>query len=76
MADLKPGDRVRLRSGGPLMTVHTINGETIDCQWFDNVGTLHSAAFPLYMLTIIEGAADDPDRQKLAGALSRRSRSK
>ena len=44
------------------MTVHSINGDNIDCQWFDNKGTLHSATFPLYMLTIIEGAADDAAR--------------
>ena len=60
MADtLKVGDRVRLRSGGPLMTVRSINGENIDCQWFTLPGELQSATFPLYMLTIIEGAADD-----------------
>ena len=58
MPDLKPGDRVRLRSGGPLMTVHSINGENIDCQWFTLAGDLHSATFPFFMLTVIEGAAD------------------
>ena len=57
--DLKPGDRVRLRSGGPLMTVHKINGDDIDCQWFTLKGELRSATFPLYMLMIIEGAAAD-----------------
>jgi uncharacterized protein YodC (DUF2158 family) len=60
---LKPGDRVRLRSGGPLMTVHSINGENIDCQWFTPQGELHSATFPIYMLTIIEGAADDAEKR-------------
>ena len=54
---LKPGDRVRLRSGGPLMTVHKINGQNIDCQWFTTDGLLQAATFPLYMLMIIEGAA-------------------
>jgi uncharacterized protein YodC (DUF2158 family) len=72
MADLKPGDRVRLRSGGPLMTVNTIDGENIDCKWFDNVGTLHSATFPIYMLTIIEGAADDAARASKPSPRSRR----
>lgn len=32
MANLKQGDRVRLRSGGPLMTAHSINGSLVDCQ--------------------------------------------
>jgi uncharacterized protein YodC (DUF2158 family) len=64
MAALNPGDRVRLRSGGHLMTVHTINGQNIDCQWFTPAGDLSSATFPIYMLTIIEGAADDVTESK------------
>jgi uncharacterized protein YodC (DUF2158 family) len=69
MADeLNPGDRVRLRSGGPLMTVHTIQGDNIDCQWFTPAGELQSATFPIYMLTIIEGAADSPKAKKKAKA--------
>jgi len=55
------------------MTVHTINEANIDCQWFDNKGTLHSATFPLYMLTIIEGAADDAARAEPSSAPSRSS---
>ena len=37
MADFKPGDTARLKSGGPLMTVVQItsNGE-VWCEWFDN----------------------------------------
>ena len=61
---LKQGDRVRLRSGGPLMTIHTINGDNIDCQWFTPAGELKSATFPLEMLTIIEGAADTSTRRR------------
>jgi hypothetical protein len=40
------------------MTVHSINGDNIDCQWFTPAGELHSATFPIFMLTVIEGAAD------------------
>ncbi len=58
MANLKPGDRVRLRSGGPLMTVHSINGNLVDCQWFTVDGVLQSATFPDYMLMTIEGAGN------------------
>ncbi|MCK1742227.1 DUF2158 domain-containing protein [Bradyrhizobium sp. 139] len=37
MAQLNKGDTVRLKSGGPLMTVgETINGN-YDCFWFNNV---------------------------------------
>ncbi len=64
MADqIKPGDRVRMRSGGPLMTVHAVNGDNIDCQWFTQDAELRSATFPTYMLTIIEGAADEAGRR-------------
>ncbi|MBR0813079.1 DUF2158 domain-containing protein [Bradyrhizobium diazoefficiens] len=59
MPDIKLGYRVRLRSGGPLMTVHAISGENIDCQWFTLKGELRSSTFPSYMLTVIEGAAAD-----------------
>ena len=35
----KIGTRVRLRSGGPLMTVTGINeGKGVPCQWFNKAG--------------------------------------
>ena len=34
--DFKKGDLVRLRSGGPVMTVHSADySDTIQCTWFD-----------------------------------------
>ncbi|MCB2191787.1 MAG: DUF2158 domain-containing protein [Deltaproteobacteria bacterium] len=38
MATFKAGDIVRLKSGGPKMTVRSIdtNHGLIYCQWFDN----------------------------------------
>jgi len=65
---LKQGDRVRLRSGGPLMTVHSINGDNVDCHWFTTTGEHRSATFPLAMLTVIEGAADTGTRRRSRGA--------
>ena len=33
--NFKVGDTVRLKSGGPLMTVIDLDGERVRCQWFD-----------------------------------------
>ena len=42
----KIGTRVRLRSGGPLMTVTGINEATgIPCQWFDKAGAVCTGIF-------------------------------
>ena len=61
MDNLKIGDRVRLRSGGPLMTVCDIDHSRtrISCRWFNITGDLGSAVFDLATLTIIEGAAHE-----------------
>lgn len=36
--EFKEGDRVRLKSGGPTMTVEEIYDEDLSCVWFDKVG--------------------------------------
>jgi uncharacterized protein YodC (DUF2158 family) len=38
MAEFKPGETVRLKSGGPLMTVKSISASSGDvwCEWFDD----------------------------------------
>ncbi|MBH5373501.1 DUF2158 domain-containing protein [Bradyrhizobium sp. CNPSo 4016] len=43
------------------MTIHSISGDNVDCQWFTLDGELRSATFPIYMLMVIEGAADTSD---------------
>lgn len=47
--DLKPGDLVKLRSGGPVMTlaeVPGLHGKTLRCFWFTGA-TLRDASFPM-----------------------------
>lgn len=39
------GDIVRLRSGGPLMTIKEINNDILSCRWFNSDNALNSAEF-------------------------------
>lgn len=39
------GALVRLKSGGPSMTVLEIAGNRADCGWFDGAGSLHNYSF-------------------------------
>jgi uncharacterized protein YodC (DUF2158 family) len=47
---LRRGDLVRLRSGGPLMTVENIKGSEVDCYWSDWNGQPNAQAFPIEVL--------------------------
>ena len=46
------GDRTRLKSGGPLMTITEINGNIITCVWFEEGDTknVNSKEFPSQLL--------------------------
>ena len=35
MNELKVGDVVVLKAGGPSMTIYQINGNDVGCKWFD-----------------------------------------
>lgn len=48
MADFKVGDVVRLKSGGPLMTIRVIDNDgtrEIYCDWFDSKDELKGTRF-------------------------------
>lgn len=51
MADeLKPGDVVRLKSGGPKMTVSKIDGSRLWCEWFDDKNKHDGRYFEAHLL--------------------------
>ena len=49
---LRSGDLVRLRSGGPLMTVIGIDGDDVKCVWTDWNGQIASDNFPADVLQV------------------------
>jgi uncharacterized protein YodC (DUF2158 family) len=46
----RSGNLVRLRSGGPLMTVKGIKGDQVDCFWTDGNGQINADSFPVDVL--------------------------
>jgi uncharacterized protein YodC (DUF2158 family) len=52
----KPGDLVRVKSGGPLMTVGSIKAGKVICEWFDRTGKPQRAF--LSPGTLVEDASD------------------
>jgi uncharacterized protein YodC (DUF2158 family) len=44
------GNLVRLRSGGPLMTIRDIKGDQVDCFWTDVNGQINADSFPVDVL--------------------------
>ena len=48
------GTRVRLKSGGPLMTINEIeNDGFVVCVWFDSAGNIQYAKFKTAVLLVI-----------------------
>lgn len=54
MNDLKEGDVVRLKSGGPKMTISTMDevNKRVYCKWFVN-GELKSEKFSPFSLGVV-----------------------
>ena len=48
----RSGNLVRLRSGGPLMTVKDIKGDQVDCLWTDVNGQINADSFPVDVLQL------------------------
>jgi uncharacterized protein YodC (DUF2158 family) len=48
---LQSGDLVRLRSGGPFLTVKSVQGEYVICTWWsEEAGDFRSGGFPIAMV--------------------------
>lgn len=48
-----PGETVRLRGGGPAMTVVSARNDVIEVVWFAADGSLHKATIPATCLTYV-----------------------
>lgn len=53
--EVKIGDVVQLKSGGPTMTIEDIDdSRNVRCKWFDRDQTLHTESFKLDMLDFLD----------------------
>lgn len=64
---LGTGDLVRVRSGGPLMTVTSVHGDQVNCSWTDwATGRLESESFPITVLGVpVTGAPRNPNEEQV-----------
>ena len=49
---MKPGDIVRLKSGGPRMTIQAILDDRVVCKWFDKNDTEQSGGYNIESLEL------------------------
>jgi uncharacterized protein YodC (DUF2158 family) len=61
------GDQVRLKSGGPTLTVAKITGDEVLCFWFESSECLHQQVFPAATLGPSIGDFDLPLDEPLPG---------
>ncbi|WP_017932283.1 YodC family protein [Robiginitomaculum antarcticum] len=52
MTQFEIGQIVRLKSGGPKMTIKGADEDAWACQWFDRNGKIHNDSFPASMLDL------------------------
>lgn len=61
MASLEPGDIVQIKSGGPIMTVVSIDEAGAHCLWYSESGEeIRTATIPAVALTALV-LSDDED---------------
>jgi uncharacterized protein YodC (DUF2158 family) len=54
MAQFNVGDTVRLKSGGPTMTVgETVNGK-LSCHWFNQNGAEYTAKLDIFTVEMLK----------------------
>jgi uncharacterized protein YodC (DUF2158 family) len=58
--DFKPGDLVKLKSGGPVMTVEAVGDHygtpTVWCVWFEKVGPKQTKQTETFAPVVLEAA--------------------
>lgn len=54
------GDIVRLKSGGPKMTIAAIDEEEVSCTWFDRNGRNQMNDFPMATIEIFIASPPEP----------------
>ena len=65
--ELKVGDLVQLKSGGPTMTIGVIVNGLASCCWFDDWGQSHGREFGVEMLCQVGAPVTGTDAEYLAG---------
>ena len=55
MAEIKAGDEVVLKSGGPVMTVETAGQGRVSCSWFDAEKRRHKEEFAVEAVKLYTG---------------------
>jgi uncharacterized protein YodC (DUF2158 family) len=69
---LEMGDTVRLKFGGPLMTILSISGDDCCCMWFGEGARLEHGSFELEVLELVERAVRLVDTRQPARPGARR----
>ena len=67
---LHPGDLVRLRSGGPVLTVKSASDNWVICTWFDEYGEFQSTGFPIAMIVGPTTLSPDDAKPETNGQMS------